>query len=460
MLDRSTVDEFAASLRGPLLEPGAPAYDAARRVWNGMIDRRPALIACCTGAADVRRAVNFARQRGLRVSIKGGGHSVAGKSVCEGGLMIDLSPMKGVTVDPRARTARVGPGATLGDLDDETQAFGLATPAGLVSKTGVAGLTLGGGIGYLARRFGLTLDNLISADVVTANGEWMRASDRLNPDLFWGLRGGGGNFGIVTSFEFRLHKVGPEVLTAQVFYPIAEAPRVLRLYRELMAEAPDELACYALALNLPPEAPWPEKFWGKASIALVACYSKGIAKGRRLLARLKELGKPIFGGVQPMPYVALQRSFDAGMPDGMRYYWKACNFREISDAAIETFQRHANPIKGSLSIVGFEPMGGAIRRVDPAATAFADREAAFALGIWSGWTDAGEDDEVIAWTRQFHNAMAPHSTGGVYSNYLGEDDDGRVKAAFGDNYERLQDVKARYDPDNFFRLNPNVEPGA
>jgi FAD/FMN-containing dehydrogenase len=443
---------------GQLILPEDPGYDAARAVWNGMIDRRPAIIAQCSSAEDVISAVNFACGRDLCVSIKGGGHGVAGRCVGDDTVMIDLSPMKTVKVDAEKKIAHVSAGATLADLDRESQAVGLATTGGLVSETGVAGLTLGGGIGYLARRFGLTLDNLLAADVVTANGELLRASETENPDLFWGLRGGGGNFGIVTRFEYRLHKLDSDVLTAQVFYPFDAAEPVLREYRKLMSEAPDELACYALVVNVPPASPFPEEWHGKKSIALVACYTGDHEKGKRLLEPLTKLGEPILSMVAPIAYTALQQSFDAGMPKGLRYYWKAGYVDEITDEAADAFLKLAGTSPGPLTMVGFEPLGGAISRVDPSATAFAHRGVKFALGIWSGWTDPADDDKNIAWTRQFHKAMEPHTVDGVYLNYLDDDDDSRVGSVHGDNYRRLREVKAKYDPDNFFRMNHNIEP--
>lgn len=458
MLEKSTINQFTETFHGHLIQPGDPDYDTSRSVWNGMIDRCPAMIAKCSTTDDVISAVKFARNHGLCVSIKGGGHGVAGRCVGDDTLMIDLSPMKTVQVDAKAKTALVGAGATLADLDRETQALGLATTGGLVSETGVAGLTLGGGIGYLARKLGLTLDNLLSADVVTANGELLHASQTENSDLFWGLRGGGGNFGIVTRFEYRLHEVGPEVLAVQIFYPYEEAERVMQAYRELMAQAPDELACYALVAHVPPSPPFPDEFHGKTTIALIGCYSGDHEKGKKLLTPLTKLGEPILAMVAPMPYTSLQQSFDAGMPKGARYYWKAAYLDQISDEAMNTFIDHAGSLAGPLTMVGFEPLGGAISRVDSSATAFAHRGVNFALGIWSGWTDPSADDENIAWTREFHKAMAPYSTGGVYLNYLDHDDDTQVGAVHGANYKRLKEVKAKYDPDNFFRMNHNIEP--
>ena len=459
MLDRSAIDQFRQSLKGNLVLPEDADYDEVRAVWNGMIDRRPALIARSLVADDVVTAIKFARDQELPVSVRCGGHSVAGKSVCDDGLMIDLSQMNIVTIDPEARTARVDGGAMLGELDAAAQKFGLATTAGMVSETGVGGLTLGGGVGYLARRFGLTSDNLLGADLVTAAGEQIRASATENPDLFWALRGGGGNFGIVTAFEFRLHEVGPEVLVGQAFYPLDEAAEVLRFYREPTSDAPDELASNAFAVTVPPVEPFPAEYQGKAAIAIVSCFSGDLEAGKQVLAPLEAFGDPILRFVQPMPYTALQQAFNEGAPDGQRYYWKSQFHRELSDEAIDTFVEHVTSLPGPFSIGGFEPMGGAINRVDATETAFPHRNAEFGFGIWSGWADPANDDAAIAWTRKLHEAMTPFSTGGVYSNYMDHDDDGHTQAAFADNLERLRAVKAKYDPDNFFSAaNQNIVP--
>jgi len=460
MLDRSAIDEFRRSLSGSLLLPENADYDEVRSIWNGMIDRRPALIARCLLADDVVTAVRFARAQELGVSVRCGGHSVSGKSVCDAGLMIDLSQMNTVSIDPEAKTARVEGGAMLGDFDAAAQKFGLATTAGMVSETGVGGLTLGGGVGYLARRFGLTSDNLLGADLVTATGEQIRASTTENQDLFWALRGGGGNFGIATAFEFRLHEVGPQVLVGQAFYPLDDATEVLRFYRDLTSDAPDELASYALAVNVPPVDPFPDEHQGNPAIAIVSCFSGDLEEGKQVLAPLEAFGDPILRFVQPMPYTALQQAFNDGVPDGQRYYWKSHFHRELSDEAIHTFVEHVTSLPGPFSIVGFEPMGGAINRVNPTATAFPHRSAQFGLGIWSGWIDPADDDAAIAWTRKLHKAMTPFSTGGVYSNYLDQDEDGSASAAFADNLERLRGVKAKYDPDNFFNANQNIAPAA
>ena len=458
MIDKSTIAQFGESLQGRVLQPLDAGYDEARAIWNGMFDRRPAMIARCRGAADVVASVRFAREHDLRVAIKSGGHGVAGTSVGEAGLTIDLAPMRSVRVDAHRRVAWVDAGATWQDVDHETQSVGLATTGGVDSRTGVGGLTLGGGLGYLARTHGLTIDNLISAEVVTAGGERLHTSESAHADLFWALRGGGGNFGIVTSFEFRLHPVGPEVMTAQTFHPVRDAREVLHFYRELMRDAPDELACYAMCVRVPPVAPFPEAFHGQTAIVLVACYSGALKAGRAALTPLHRFGNPIVNMLQPMPYMILQRSFDDGTPKGGRYYWKAHYLEGLSDDVVETLVDQVDAFPGPLSIVGIEPMRGAIARVDAAATAFAHRSAGFSFGLWAGWTDPAADEQMIARTRTFYEAMAPHATGGVYANYLDADDQEKVRSAYGGNYERLRKVKAVYDPQNFFRANQNIEP--
>ncbi len=459
-LDDGSIQALRDEVRGSVLLPNDVGYADARAIWNGMIEKKPGLIVQCTGAADVIASVNFARERDLPLSIKGGGHNAAGKALCDDGLMIDCSPMRSVRVDLESRTVRVGSGARLGDLDHETQAFGLATPAGADSRTGVAGLTLGGGIGWLARSHGLTCDNLRSVDLVTAAGELVHASEDLHPDLFWALRGGGGNFGVVTSFEFQLHEVGPEVLTAQAYHRFEDAGDLLEFYREYMADAPDEVGCYAFILRVPPVEPFPEEHHGKTAAALVACYSGGIEEGRRELEPIHAYGDPILAFADAMPYTALQQAFNAGVPDGERYYGKSAFIEELSDEVIDVVLSHADPLLGPMSVFFFESMGGAVNRVPSDATAFPHRNAAFNLSVTAGWSDPAKDEEIIEWTRSFHDDLAPHSTGGVYANYLDQDDDGRVGAAFMDNHKRLVEVKTRWDPDNLFSVNQNVRPEA
>lgn len=456
MLEQTTLDQLGSALRARLTLPEDAGYDEARAVWNGMIDRRPAMIARCANASDVMAAVNFAREHALPLTVKAGGHSVSGKAICDDGLVIDLSAMNAVRVNPEAQTAQVGAGATWGDFDQEAQAFALATTGGVDSRTGVAGLTLGGGLGYLARKFGLTVDNLLAADVVTADGELRHASADKNPDLFWALRGGGGNVGVVTSFEFQLHEVGPELLVAQIFHPYENAREVLHRYRDYMAQAPDEVGCYALIVHVPPVAPFPEERHGKPAVALVGCYAGSIEEGEEALAPLSSLGDPILNAVQPMPYTALQSSFDAGFPKGGRYYWKSQYLGEFADDAIEGVVEYGSALPGAMTAVGLEAMGGAVNRVDPTATAFPHRDAAFNFSIFAGWTEPEDDADIIAWTRQFHDAITPYSTGGTYVNYLDRDDNRR--AAYGPNYERLLQVKQAWDPDDVFQMNPGAAP--
>lgn len=446
----AAIDELAAALHGSLLRPDDPGYDAARSLWNGMVDQRPALIARCLGAADVMAALAHARRHGLKVTVRGGGHGVAGKAVRDGALMLDLSALRGVRVDPQRRTARVEPGARLGDLDAEAQAFGLAVPAGVDSRTGVAGLTLGGGQGYLSRSFGLTVDNLVGADVVTADGTLHHVSASDRPDLFWALRGGGGGFGVVTSFEFQLHPAGPEVMCAQIFHPAEDAAAVLRGYRDFMAGAPDAVAIYAIFAHLPPVAPFPESHQGKPVVALVGCHSGDIEAGRRALAPLADIGEPVFSVLAPLPYRTLQSSFDAGAPDGGRFYWKSAYLKGLDDDAIDVVAARAGALPGPYSIVFLEPLGGAVARVANDSTAFVHRQAAWSFGISSGWSDPAADQTVIEWTREFHRAMTPFGTGGTYVNYQDFDERESQNAAFGGNRERLAEIRRRYDPEGLF----------
>ena len=457
-LDQTKVEAFASDFRGRVVLPSDSDYDEVRAVWNGMIDRHPAMIVRCFGTADVITAVNFAREQELQVSVRGGGHNVAGSAVCDNGIVIDLSQMKSIRVNPTAKRVDVAAGATLSDLDHETQAFGLATVSGADSRTGIGGLTLGGGLGHLARSFGITADNLMSADVVTAAGKLVHASEDENSDLLWALRGGGGNFGIVTSFEFQLHEVGPDVLTAQIFHPFEDGKEVFKFYREFLANAPDNLGLAPIITRVPPVAPFPEESHGKKTIAFVGCYTGDIEEGRKLYAPFENFGKPILKAVLPMPYKVLQQSFDAGTPDGERYYYKSQYLSKLSDAAIDTILHYSDELPGEYTMIGFEAMGGAINKVDSKATAYPHRNAAFNLGIWSGWNNPADDTEIIAWTRKFHEAMQPFSTGGVYSNYMSDDEEDRIKEAYGVNFDRLKEVKMKYDPDNFFRKNQNIKP--
>lgn len=446
-------------LRGDLILLSDARYDSARKVWNGMVDRKPSLIAMCEGTADVIACLDFARTTGMPFTVRGGGHGVAGKAVADDALLIDLSEMRSVHVDPTTKTANVGAGATWGTVDHETQAFGLAVTGGVDSRTGVAGLTLGGGIGYLARPHGLTIDHLIGAEVVLADGRTVLANEVEHSDLFWALRGGGGNFGIVTTFEFRLNEVGPEVMNAQVFYPMDQAGEALTFYRDFMDEASDDVGCFALFINTPPVDPFPDEYHGTTCLALVACHAGSMESGESELKPLAGFGSPMLSVLAPTPYATLQSSFDAGAPDGGRYYWKAQYLNELTDEAIEILVEEVDPLPGAFSNVFIEPLGGAVSKVDPAATAFPHRGVRFGLGISSGWEDASDDESGIAWTRALHEKMRPHASAAVYSNYVDSDDADRVKASYGSNLSRLQEIKAEYDPENLFSsANQNLVP--
>ncbi|HEU4642989.1 MAG TPA: FAD-binding oxidoreductase [Gemmatimonadaceae bacterium] len=457
-LAQEEIDRLAASLRGQLLTPGMAGYDEARTVWNAMIDRRPALIARCAGAADVVRAVRMAREHGLLVAVRGGGHNIAGNAVCDGGLMIDLTPMKGVRVDRASRTATVEPGVTLGEFDRDAQLYGLATPLGVNSTTGVAGLTLGGGFGWMSRKYGLTIDNLISADVVTADGETLRASATENPDLFWAIRGGGGNFGVVTSFEFRLHEVGPEVLSGLVVHPLSDARTVLRYYRDYIMRAPDEMVCWFVLRQAPP-LPFLATDWhGKEILALAMIYFGDTAMGERTMEPLRRFGHPIADVVAPHPYAAWQQVLDPLLVPGMRNYWKSHDFTELTDPMIEVLLRFAGRIPDPQTEIAMAQVGGAVSRVPDDATAYSHRDANWVMNVHGRWADAAKDDQCIAWARELFQAAAPHATGGVYVNFLTGEEGERVSAAYGGNLDRLMQLKGRYDPTNLFRVNQNIRP--
>jgi FAD/FMN-containing dehydrogenase len=450
-LDDAAVEKFAAGLRGRVLRPGTDGYDDARRIWNGMFDRRPALIARCAGTADVVRAVSFAREKGLTVAVRGGGHSFPGHSVCDGGLVIDLSAMKGIRVDPTARTARAEAGVRWLEFDHETQAFALATTGGTASDTGIAGLTLGGGLGWLSSKHGLTVDNLSAADVVLADGRFVTADASQNPDLFWALRGGGGNFGVVTSFEYQLHQVGPTILGGMAVYPLNKAKEVLRFYRGFSKSAPDELTLYAGFITLP---------GGDTVVALVGCYCGPVDKGADVVRPLKSLGSLAMDAMAPMPYMAQQQLFDAAFPNGSSYYTKADFLADLTDEAIDIFAEYAAKKPSPLSGILVQTACGAASRVPSDAMAFAHRRFPYAPVIVSQWLDAADSKKNIAWARECWTALHAHAGGGVYVNDLGPDDEDRVRTGYGANYERLAALKTKYDPDNFFRLNPNIKPAA
>ena len=459
VLDDADVTGLARRFRGELIRRDDSTYDGARRVWNGMIDRKPALIARCTAVADVLAAVRFARERELVVAVRGGGHNVAGTAVCDDGVVIDLSPMKAMWVDPVARTARAQPGLLWGEFDHETQPFGLATPGGIVTHTGISGLTLGGGLGWLMRKYGLTCDNLLSADVVTADGELVRASPEENADLFWGLRGGGGNFGIVTSFEYRLHPVGPKVLAGVILHPAAKAREVLDFYRDYVASAPDELMTIVVLRKAPPAPFLPAEVHGQPVVIIAVCYAGSVEEGERVVAPLRRSGEPLVDLIQPTPYVSHQSLIDAGVPHGLNYYWKSEYLPPLSDALIATLTEHAWRVATPASYSALFHMGGAVAREDSEGSAFEDRRVTHALTIDAVWSEPAASEACIAWTREFWEAVRPHSTGRVYVNFLGEEGQDRVRAAYGaTKYERLRALKRKYDPTNFFRMNQNIAP--
>jgi FAD/FMN-containing dehydrogenase len=450
--------EQLAGLTGSLLTPDSPGYDEARTVWNAMIDRRPGLIVRCSDANDVARAIRFARAHDLLVAVRGGGHNIAGNSVCDGGIMIDLSPMRTVRVDEASRTAVVGAGCTLGDVDRTTQGHGLAVPLGVNSTTGIAGLTLGGGFGWLSRRLGLTIDNLLSAEVVTAEGRIVRASTRENPDLFWAIRGGGGNFGVVTSFEFLLHPVGPQVLAGLVVHPLAAAHDVLRYYREFARTAPEGLACW-FVMRLAPPLPFLAPEWhGKPILALAMCWSGDVAEGERVAAPLRAFGSPLADVVGPNPFADWQTVLDPLLTPGFRNYWKSHEFMDVSDGLIDVLVDYAKRIPDPNTEIAFAQLGGAISRVPADATAYGHREAEYTMNVHGRWSDPERDAACIGWARDLFRAAAPFATGGVYVNFMTEDETDRVRAAYGKNYERLAALKKRYDPTNLFRMNQNIRP--
>jgi FAD/FMN-containing dehydrogenase len=449
ILQNMVLEDLKAQCRGPILIRGNDGYDTARQLWNGMLDKRPALIARCTGVADVLACVNFAHTHNLLVAVRGGDHSVAGNASCNGGLMLDLSPMKSVRVDPVKQTARGAGGARWGDFDHETQAFGLATTGGTNTDTGIAGLTLGGGLGWLAGKYGLTCDNLLSADVVTADGRLLTASSMENQDLFWGLRGGSGNFGVVTSFEYQLHRVGP-VLAGMVVYPFKRAKEALRFYSDFSTAIPDEVNTVGALLTTPE---------GLRAAAIVVCYNGALAEGEEVLRPLREFGAPLADQISPMPYTALQSMLDPLFPRGRKYYWKASLMKHISDDAISIILEHFAAVPSPHTLVGFQQLGNAANRVSADATAFSHRDALYDFLMLSAWEDPAEAERNVQWTRALDSAIQPYLHGGIYVNAFAEDSMQGVGDAYRpETYARLVALKNKYDPTNFFRINPNIQP--
>jgi FAD/FMN-containing dehydrogenase len=460
-VDGAIIEKLAANFDGELIRPQEAGYDAARQIWNGHVQRRPALIARCRGAADVMAAVRICREHDLPASVRGGGHAVAGHAICEGGVVIDLSAMTGSRVDPLARTIQLQGGCLTAHLDRESQAFGLAATGGIVGHTGMGGLTLGGGLGHLMRKFGLAIDGLRSCDVVTADGDLVVASEQEHPDLFWALRGGGGNFGIVTSFTFELQPLGPTVLAGMVAWSMDHAPEVLRFLRELIADAPDELGMMA-NLRLAPSLPIvPEELHGKPSVALIPTYAGPAAAGRDVLAPIRRLPTPVLDAVTPRPYVAHQKLFDAAYPHGRHYYWKSHKLGPLTDEVIDVVVEHAAQVTSRLSAIPIFCLGGAVARVPEESTAFPYRDASHDLNIVASWLpeEAGDADRHIEWVRGLFAALEPHSRG-VYVNFTSDDAAERVRQAYTEGqWSRLTALKAKYDPTNFFRMNANIPPG-
>jgi len=457
-LDSAALRELTGAFSGDLIQPGDGGYDEHRKVWNGSIDRHPALIARCAGTDDVIAAIRFARQTGLPLALRGGGHSFPGHSVCDGGVVLDMGALTGVEVDPDAKTAKAQAGALLGQLDVATQAHGLAAPAGIVTHTGLAGLTLGGGIGWLMRKFGLTIDQLESVEMVTAEGEVVHASDDENADLFWGLRGGGGNFGVVTEFEFNLNPLGPQVMAGPIFWRMEDSPKLLRFYRDWIAEAPDELMTIIIHRKAPPLDFVPQELHGQLVVAVVSCYAGSVEDGERVLKPLKEFGSPVLDLCEPKPYLQHQAMFDPSFPHGRWYYMRACDVKELTDDVIDTTVEHSMQIRSPLTAFPIWQMGGAVSRVADDATAFTSRGAGYTFNITAMTEGPDGFDEEREWSRDFWSALSPHHMG-VYVNFLMEEGEERIREAYGAaKYDRLKALKRKYDPENLFRLNQNVRP--
>ena len=457
-LSEEEVSGFSAGLHGELVTPNSSKYDEVRAVWNGMINRRPGLIVRCHGAADVVQAVNFARKHELRVSVRGCGHNIAGSAVCEGGLMIDLKQMRSVHIDARQRTARVEPGCTLADFDHEAQAFGLATPTGINSTTGISGLTLGGGFGWLSRKYGMTIDNLLSADVVTADGRLVQANQEMSPDLFWAIRGGGGNFGIVTSYEFKLHPVGPEILSGLIVHPFENAKKVLQYYREFAASLPNETAVWVVMRLAPPLPFLPAEWHGKPVVVLAAFHAGDLGEGERILQPLRSFGHPIADVIGPHPYTGWQQAFDPLLTPGARNYWKSHNFESLSDELFDVMIAYIHKLPSPHTEIFIGQVGGQMNRVGEEETAYPHRTANFIMNVHGRWVTPAEDEACISWCRSFFHESAKLATGGVYINFLTEEETDRIRSAYGPNFDRLVDVKSKYDPNNLFRSNQNIVP--
>lgn len=458
MIDEAAVEEFKASLRGELIQPSDESYDEARKVYNGMIDRRPRMIARCADVADVITAVNFGRENDLLIAIRGGGHNGGGLGICDDGLVIDLSLIKYTRVDPAARTVRVGGGCTWGDVDHATHALGLATPTGIISTTGVGGLTLGGGMGYLTRKCGLTIDNLLEADIVLADGRFVTASAEENEDLFWAIRGGGGNFGVVTSFLFKLHPIHMDY-AGPMLWPLEQATEVMQWYREFITQAPDDIYGFFLFLVVPPGPPFPEHLHNKKMCGVVWCYTGPAEQAETTFKPIRSFGPPpALDLVGPMPHPQLQSMFDELYPPGLQWYWRADFFNELSDEAIALHVKYGSEIPTMHSSMHLYPINGAAHRIGKTDTAWSYRDATWAQVIVGVDPDPTNNEQIIAWTKEYWDALHPHSAGGAYVNFMMDEGEERIKASYRDNYDRLVEIKKQFDPTNLFRVNQNIRP--
>jgi len=457
-IDKTKLDALRRGFQGTILLPSDDEYEEARKIWNAMVDKRPAVIARCADTQDVVKALTFGRDNGIRLAVRGAGHHIAGNSLCNDGLVIDLSQMRAVKVDAAAKRAIAEGGATLADLDAATQAHGLATPVGINSTTGVAGLTLGGGFGWLSRKYGMTVDNLESAEVVTAKGDVVRASASENPDLFWALRGGSGNFGIVTRFEYRLHAVGPDLLSGLIVYPFAQAKSVLQQYRQFIANAPNELSVWTVLRKAPPLPFLPAEVHGKEVVVLAILYAGDPANGEKLIAPLRTFGTPVGEHVGVQPYVDWQQAFDPLLTPGARNYWKSHNFTKIEDGLLDIVVRYVGTLPSDECEIFFGALGGMTKKPASDATAYAHRDAEFVMNVHGRWQSAADDARCMQWCREYFDASAEYASAGAYVNFLTEDETDRVRNAYGANYDRLAQVKRKYDPQNLFRVNMNIEP--
>jgi FAD/FMN-containing dehydrogenase len=452
------IQALGDDFRGELVHPGEPSYDDLRKVWNGSIDRRPGLIARCSGVADIRSALAYARRTGGPVAVRGGGHSFPGHSTCDGGVLLDLSPLKGIRVDPVRRTARAQAGVLLGELDRETQEFGLATPSGIVTHTGLAGLTLGGGIGWLMRKYGLSIDNLLSVDLVTAEGELVTASEDVNADLFWGIRGGGGNFGIVTEFEFRLHPVGPTVYAGPIAWSMEQSPELLRFYRDWITDIPDELTTAVIHRWVPAVPAMPPELHGRPVVMVVACYAGPVEDGERAVAALKAFAPPVLDLCTPRPFLTLQSMLDPSFPHGRWYYMRACDVAELTDEVIDIAVERGLAIDSPLTSYPIFHLGGAISGVPDDSAAFGSRSNGHTFNFVGATLGPDGFDQQREWVRDSWRAIEPHQSG-AYVNFLGDEGEDRIRSAYGaTTYDKLKDLKRKYDPDNLFHLNQNIPP--